>query len=238
MERRCWPQEDAIGKRFSLNGDAGPFLMVVGVVNGGKYQSIGRRSPAFFLYPAGPELRSKTRLTNSHHDLARIADWACRVADRQSNPEISAMNIETMEHSLEGAFGFFAFRLAAGFATTLGLIGLFLGVVGVYGVVSYAATQRAREIGIRAALGAQPRDILLLVWRQGVRLVVGGVAIGLVVAWILTRSMAHLLVGVTTGDTLTYVTATITLLLIGVTACWIPARRATRVAPMVILRSE
>ena len=238
MERRFWPPENAIGKRFSLNGDAGPFLTVVGVVNDGKYQSIGEDAQPFFYIPLAqnyvPKRVLQIRTMISPESLIRPVE--SQIANL--NPEISAINIETMEQSLEGAFGFFAFRLAAGFATTLGLIGLFLGVVGVYGVVSYAAAQRAREIGIRAALGAQPRDILLLVWRQGVRLVVGGVAIGLIAAWILTRSMAHLLVGVTTGDTLTYVTAAITLLVIGVTACWIPARRAMRVAPMLVLRSE
>ena len=148
------------------------------------------------------------------------------------------MDIETMQQSLEGAFGFFAFRLAAGFATALGLIGFALGIVGVYGVVSYAAAQRTREIGIRAALGAQRRDILLLVWRQGVLLVVAGIAIGLAAAWALTRSMGHLLVGISSGDPFTYAVAAIALLLVGMTACWIPAHRATRVAPMVVLRGE
>jgi predicted permease len=238
MERRFWPQEDGVGKRFSMNGDAGPFLTVVGVVNDGKYQSVGEDAQPFFYVPLAQNFSPKRvlqiRALASPESL--IAPVKAQISNLTTN--ISAMDIETMEQSLEGAFGFFASRLAAGFATALGLIGLVLGVVGVYGVVSYAATQRAREIGIRAVLGAQPRDILLLVWRQGVRLVVAGIAIGLAAAWALTRSMAHLLVGISSRDPFTYAMAAIALLLVGVAACWFPARRATRVAPMVVLRGE
>jgi predicted permease len=238
MERRFWPQEDAVGKHFSMNGDAGPFLTVVGVVSDGKYQSVGEDAQPFFYVPLAqnfsPKCVLQIRALASPESL--IAPVKAQISNLTTG--ISVMDIETMQQSLEGAFGFFAFRLAAGFATALGLIGLAMGVVGVYGVVSYAAAQRTREIGIRAALGAQRRDILLLVWRQGVLLVVAGIAIGLAAAWALTRSMGHLLVGISSGDPFTYAVAAIALLLVGVTACWIPAHRATRVAPMVVLRSE
>jgi putative ABC transport system permease protein len=143
-----------------------------------------------------------------------------------------------MKQLLQGAFGFFAFRLAAILAAVLGTIGLILAVVGVYGVVSFAASQRTREIGIRIALGADARDILNLVWLQGVRLVLWGIAIGMAAAWALARAMRHLVAGISTSDPVTYCTVAILLSVVVLLACWIPARRATRVDPMVALRYE
>jgi ABC-type antimicrobial peptide transport system permease subunit len=143
-----------------------------------------------------------------------------------------------MKQSLEGALGFFAFRLAATLAAALGIMGLILAVVGVYGVVSFAASQRTRDIGIRMALGANSHDILNLVWLQGVRLVIAGVVIGIAVAWALTRAMTHLVAGISTSDPVTYITVAILLAGVALLACWIPARRAMKVDPMVALRNE
>ena len=123
-------------------------------------------------------------------------------------------------------------------AAALGLLGLTLAVVGVYGVVSFAASQRTHEIGIRMAVGADRRDILRLMLRQGLVLVVGGVVAGVLLAWALTRSMATLLVGVSPTDALTFVTATLLLGGIGLWACYVPARRAMNLDPMVALRYE
>jgi ABC-type antimicrobial peptide transport system permease subunit len=108
----------------------------------------------------------------------------------------------------------------------------------VYGVVSFAASQRTHEIGIRMALGADRLDILRLVLRQGLVLVIGGVLSGVLLAWALTRSMATLLVGVSPTDALTFVTATLLLGGIGLWACYAPARRAMNLDPMVALRYE
>jgi putative ABC transport system permease protein len=120
----------------------------------------------------------------------------------------------------------------------MGLLGLTLAVVGVYGVVSFAASQRTHEIGIRMALGADRQDILRLVLRQGLVLVVGGVASGVLLAWVLTRSMVTLLVGVSPTDALTFGTAALLLGGIGLWACYVPARRAMRLDPMAALRYE
>ena len=143
-----------------------------------------------------------------------------------------------MKRFLEGALGFFAFRLAATLAAGLGMIGLALAIVGVYGVVSFTAIQRTREIGIRRALGANSRDILNLVWLQGVRLVLPGVAIGSLAAWLLTRAMTHLVTGISTSDPVTYITVAILLGGVALVACWLPARRAMKVDPLVALRHE
>jgi ABC-type antimicrobial peptide transport system permease subunit len=111
-------------------------------------------------------------------------------------------------------------------------------VVGVYGVVSFAASQRTHEIGIRMALGAGRRDILQLVLQQGLMLVIAGVLSGAVLAWALTRSMATILVGVSPTDALTYSIAILLLAAIGFWACYAPARRAMKLDPMVALRYE
>jgi putative ABC transport system permease protein len=147
-------------------------------------------------------------------------------------------DVRTMRQSLSGTNGFFIFRSGAILAAAMGILGLTLAVVGVYGVVSFAASQRTREIGIRVALGADRRDILRLVLRQGLVLVMGGVLSGVLLAWALTRLMATLLVGVSPTDALTFVTATLLLGGIGLWACYAPARRAMRVDPMVALRYE
>ncbi len=238
MANRFWPHEDAIGKRFSMDGAQGPFAEIVGVTNDGKYQTIGEDAQPFIYVPLAQNFAAKRTLQirtllPPESIAAAVKDEVARVA-----PELAILNLESMKQLLEGAFGFFAFRAVATLAAILGSIGLILAVVGVYGVVSFAASQRTREIGIRMALGANARDILHLVWLQGVRLVMWGVAIGMAAAWGLTRAMTHLVAGISTSDPVTYFTVAILLSGVALLACWIPARRATRVDPMVALRYE
>src|SRR4029077_4958806 len=126
---------------------------------------------------------------------------------RALDPTMPISDVQTMRQSLSGGNGFFVFRIGAILAAAMGFLGLTLAVVGVYGVVSFAASQRTSEIGIRIALGADRRDILRLVVRQGLVLVMGGVLSGVMLAWALTRSMATLLIGVSPTDALTFVTA-------------------------------
>ncbi len=143
-----------------------------------------------------------------------------------------------MRNVVEGLAGLLLFRLAAALAAILGILGLILAIVGVYGVVSYAVSQRTQEIGIRMALGADRAGVLMLVWRQGMTLAATGIAAGLAGAWVLTRAMTKLLIGVSATDPATYLI--VVLLLAGVTlaACFVPARRALRVDPIAALRYE
>jgi ABC-type antimicrobial peptide transport system permease subunit len=120
----------------------------------------------------------------------------------------------------------------------MGLLGLVLAVVGVYSVASYAAVQRTQEIGIRMAIGATPLDILRMVLRQGLGVVVIGLLAGLAAAFAGTRLLADLFYGVKPADPLTYVSVAALLLAVALLACWIPARRATRVSPVTTLRFE
>ena len=238
MAARFWPREDPIGKRFSLDADLGPFMEVVGVTGNGKYKTIGEDAAPFIYLPLAQNFASK--LTLQVRTLGPPESVAAPVKGQIARlaPELAIVDIATMDQLLAGAFGFFAFRLAATLAATLGVIGLILALVGVYGVVSFAASQRTREMGIRMALGASSRDILHLVWLQGVRLLIAGVAIGTVAAWALTRAMTHLLAEISASDPVTYITVAIMLTAVTLLACYIPARRATRVDPMIALRYE
>ena len=238
MAARFWPREDPIGKRFSMGGDSGPFMEVVGVTANGKYKTVGEDPEPFFYVPLAQNFASKLalqiRTLGPPESLAApVKEQIARLA-----PDLAIVNIETMDQLLAGAFGFYVFRLAATLAAALGVIGLILAVVGVYGVVSFAASQRTREMGIRIALGANSRDILNLVWLQGVRLVLAGVAIGTAAAWALTRAMTHLLAEISASDPATYVTVAILLAAVALLACYLPARRAMHVDPMVALRYE
>jgi putative ABC transport system permease protein len=149
---------------------------------------------------------------------------------------LPAQEIKTLEEIV--GLQFWPARMLAGLLAALGSVGLLLASVGVYGVMSYAVAQRTREIGVRMALGAQSRDVLKLVVSQGLGLALAGAAIGLALAAAATRSLASLLYGVSATDPATF--AGVALFLIGVAllACYLPARRATKVDPLAALRRD
>jgi ABC-type antimicrobial peptide transport system permease subunit len=160
---------------------------------------------------------------------------------RELAPNLPVSDVQTMKQSLSGANGFFIFRVGAILAAAMGLLGLTLAVVGVYGVVSFAASQRTHEIGIRMALGAEKRDVFRAVIGQGLRLALAGVGIGAATALILARllsSFSHLLYGVGASDPVTFFVVSLVLTGVSILACYIPARRAMHVDPMVALRYE
>jgi predicted permease len=238
MAQQFWPNEDPIGKRFSLKGASGPFAEIVGLTGNGKYVFMGWDREPYFYVPLAQDYSSyqTLQLRSSVPPETLIAQVQSVVHALDPNMPIS--DVQTMKQSLAGPNGFFVFRVGAILAAAMGILGLTLAVVGVYGVVSFAASQRTHEIGIRMALGADRTAILQLVLRQGLMLVVAGVVSGVIMAWALTRSMATLLVGVSPTDALTFVTATLLLGGIGLWACYAPARRAMQLDPMVALRYE
>jgi predicted permease len=238
MAQQFWPNQDPIGKRFSLKSATGPFTEIVGLAADGKYIFIGFDNKPYFFVPLAQSYMSYRTLQvrSSVPPESLIAQMQNEV--RALDPNMPVTEVETMRQSLSGGNGFFIFQVGAILAATMGFLGLTLAVVGVYGVVSFAASQRTHEIGIRMALGAGKRDILRLVLQQGLALVIIGVLSGTVLAWALTRSMATILVGVSPTDALTYATATLLLAAIGSWACYAPARRAMQLDPMVALRYE
>lgn len=238
MAKDFWPGEDPIGKRFSLTSDSGPFVEIVGVARDGKYRVLAEDPQPYFYVPLSQHFTAQRTLqirsSVPPESLAPIVQHEILALDANDPIE----EIQTMKESLGGALGYFIFRLGASLAAAMGLLGLLLAIVGVYGVVSYAATQRTQELGIRMALGASPRQILALLLKQGARLVIAGLLFGLAGAWALTRAMSHMLVGVSPSDPLTYLSVVALLSFITLLACWIPARRAMRVEPMIALRYE
>ena len=238
MAQEYWPNQDPLGKRFSLKSATGPFIEIVGVAKDGKYLYMGWQHERYFYVPMAQNFTSYRTLQIRSAVPPESLITEVQNTVREVDPNVPIIVVQTMKESLAGPNGSWVFKIGAILALAMGILGLTLAVVGVYGVVSFAASRRTHEIGIRMALGADRRDILRLVLRQGLRLVIGGVLAGMLVAWLLTRSMATLLIGVSPTDALTFVTATLLLAGIGLWACYAPARRAMRLDPMVALRYE
>jgi len=238
MAARLWPNADAIGRRFSLKSANGPWIQVVGVAADGQYWFISPDPQPYFYLPFAQDYSSlaslQVRTSGPPEPMIPVVEREIR----KLAPDMPIIQAATMEHTVHGLAGLFIFSLAASLAATLGVLGLLLAVVGTYGVISFAAAQRTHEIGVRMALGAARADILKLISRQGLLLVGGGVLAGLVAALGLTRAMGKLLMGVSPSDPLTYLAVVILLATVSLVACWIPARRAMRVDPMVALRYE
>jgi len=238
MAEKLWPQRDPIGARFSFSGPEGPYVEVVGVSKNGKYGWLFEDPGMYFFVPLAQKYVSLRAL----HVRTRLPPQTLALSIQQQiralEPDLPVHDVMTMEQALQGGNGFFLIRMGALLAAALGLLGLVLAVVGVYGVVSYSASQRTHEIGIRMALGAEASDILRLVVGQGLILVAAGAALGLIAALILSRFVANFLFGISPQDPMTFAGVAALLGAVALVACWLPARRATRVDPLVALRYE
>jgi predicted permease len=239
MAKKFWPNLDPIGKRFSTKSDGGPFIEVVGLARDGQslWHFSADMQPYFYLpFAQGftPFLSLEVRTTVPPESLL----LAVQNQIHQLAPDLPVFNAGTMQQGVQGLGGLFMFRLAASLAGIMGLLGLTLATVGVYGVVSFGAAQRTREMGIRMALGASRRDILIAVVRRGFQLTIAGIAVGLAGAFALSRLLQSMLVGVKHGDPVTFIAVSVLLLAVALLASYLPARRATKVDPMVALRYE
>ncbi|PYU63773.1 MAG: permease [Acidobacteria bacterium] len=238
MAKKFWPDEDPLGKRFSTKGPSGPFIEVVGVVQDGKYKGVVEvPQPHFYLPLSQAYIPLRTFHIRTSVPPESLSTQA-QSQVRELAPSLAISEMQTLDQALQGLNGFLFFRLGAQLTGTMGLLGLILAVVGVYSVASYAAVQRTQEIGIRMAIGATPGDILKMVLRQGLGTVGIGLLAGLVAAFAGTRLLADLFYGVTPNDPVTYAAVAALLLAVVLLACWIPARRATRVSPVLALRFE
>jgi len=158
---------------------------------------------------------------------------------QRMDSDLPVFNTQTMEeHLRSSAFGFMPMRMAAFVAGAQGIIGLLLAIMGVYGVVAYAVSQRTREIGIRLALGAARADVFRLVVRGGLKLIIIGLAAGLLFAGGLSLVLSGLLVGLSAFDPLVFVSVAIGLVVVSLLACYLPARRAMAIDPALTLKSD
>jgi predicted permease len=238
LARQLWPNEDPIGKQLRIPRLAGSTWEVVGVARDSKYLAVFE-GPLPHLYFPFSQVLSSMRVVHIRSAIPpAVLGPQVEQAVHALDPEMPVADVMTMKRSLEGGGGFLLFRIGAMQAAAMGILGLLLTVVGVYGVVSYGASQRTREIGIRLALGAAPRSVGRLILGQGAVLVVLGIAVGFVLTLLVTRTIARFFVLVSATDPLTLGTVMGLLALTAFIACYLPARRAMRVDPMIALRHE
>ncbi len=249
MARKLWPNQDALGQRFRMAGSEGPiapnsqasqnaWITVVGVARDAKLQDLMDAAHSFFFLPQAQKYKSMHVLHLRTSGPPETLRGPAEALARELDPDLPIYDVMTMDQAMSGANGYFLYQAGAALAAALGAVGLLLAVVGIYGVVSYGATQRRHEIGIRRALGAQTSNVLALVIRHAAVLVGAGVGVGIVAALGINRLLASLLVGVTAHDPLTLIGAAALMLAVALVACYLPARRAAKVDPMVALKYE
>jgi putative ABC transport system permease protein len=236
---RWWPNQDPIGRRIKVPGfDVGaqPWRTVVGVVRDVKQAGLDApQTMQIYLPHAQYRNGYLTLVVRTKSDPMSLAAEVRRQV-MQVDPEQAVSNIATMDQVLSDSI--VSRRFSATLLGILAGLGLLLAAIGVYGVISYGVSQRTREIGIRIALGAKRKDVLSLVVAQGMKLLLLGVGAGIVSALLLTPALSSLLFGVSPSDPVTFAGSAIFLAAVALFACYIPARRAAKVDPMVALRSE
>jgi putative ABC transport system permease protein len=237
LQRRYWPDENPLGKRIKFGGAPdSPWVTIVGVAADVKESGLNADTEAglYLPYSLAPNQAMTLVLRTGPEPLSLAA--AAGAAIRQVDSEQAVSNIGTLEQLLSETVA--QPRFNTGLLALFALLALLLAAVGIYGVMSYAVSSRTQEIGLRMAMGAQARDVLKLVVGQGMRLVAFGLALGLLAALGLTRWLKTLLFGVEATDPLTYAVIAALLAAVALLACYIPARRAMKVDPLVALRHE
>ncbi|HEX5438076.1 MAG TPA: ABC transporter permease [Gemmatimonadaceae bacterium] len=243
LARRLWPDENPLGKHVrTLDHD----WEVVGVLRDGRYESIDEQPQPFMVFELGqrsfmaPLLGPTYWLSMTLYVRTRIP--AAQVIQqirgqvRALDPNVAVAYAEPLTDVIDRAL--FPQRVAARLIGIFGFVGLLLAAIGIYGVLAYHVAQRTREFGIRLALGARGGDVVRSVMRRGALLIVMGIAVGLLAAAAVTRLVSGLLYGISPLDPVTFVVAPLVLIVVALVACWIPARRATRVDPVSALRAE
>jgi predicted permease len=233
--QRHFPGEETIGRRISFNGAAGPWREIVGLVHDSKYLSLGEPlTPVVYLPLQQNHETGMTLHVRAANPSSIVGAVRSEVQSLEKNLPIS--NPTPMNEWIINSL--YAARMGAILLGVFASLALVLAAIGLYGVMSFSVSQRTRELGIRMALGAQTSDVFKLVLRQGMGLVICGVAFGLGAAMIVTRLLTSFLYGVSTTDRITFAIIPIVLALVAGIACYIPARRATKVDPLVALRYE
>jgi putative ABC transport system permease protein len=235
---KLFPGGDAVGQRLLLPSIETPPIEIVGVVGDEKVTSLDKpQTPVVY----GPYLQDPDRMLNLVVRTDSNPDAIAGAVKREIaslDPDVPVFDVRTMNQIIDNSPSTFLRRYPAFLIGTFAAIALVLACIGIYGVISYSVTQRTHEIGIRMALGASTRDVMKMIVGHGMGLTLLGVGCGLVAAFVLSRFLSSLLFGVSASDPLTYGGVSLLLILVALAACYIPARRATRVDPMVALRYE
>ncbi|MCB1035538.1 MAG: ABC transporter permease, partial [Acidobacteria bacterium] len=233
--RRFWPGENPLGKRVRFS-EEGPWLEVVGVTETGKYRTLGEDPRPFVYRPFLQEYSAlMTLVVRGEVEEAQLVEQVRREIEAL-DPTAPIFDLRSVSQHL--GIMLFPARMGAVLLAAFGLLGLVLASVGLYGVVAYVVSRRTREVGVRLALGARRQDVLSMVVWEGMTLVAEGVVAGVGAALALGRLVANWLYGIESYDPLTFVAVPVLLALVALAANLVPARRATRIDPMVALRYE
>jgi predicted permease len=235
MARRFWPGEDPLGK--TLRADGGISRVVVGVIKDGKYGALDEMPQPYIVLPMLQTtfIRRVNLVVQTAGDPEPVIGQV-RAEARRLDPDLPFERVLTLPQYLEQSVG--NVKTPALLVGAFGLLAVVLAVIGVYGVTSYAVSQRIQEFGIRMALGAQRHLIVSMVLNGALRTTAIGIGVGLVLAFIATRVLAAYLYGVGTLEPTMYAAVTGTILSVALVACYVPARSAGNVSPMVTLRAE
>jgi putative ABC transport system permease protein len=235
LVKRVFPNQDPIGKRVSVSGP--PFATIVGVIRNYRHYRLPEPTgPAvFYAYNTWPSRTQTIVMRAAGGDPAALIP-ALRTAVREIDPRVALYQVQTMEENVSRSL--WRQRLQGNVLGVFAALSLILACIGLYGVISYAVAQRTRELGVRIALGATRRSVLMLVFGQSGRLVIGGVLIGLVGAYFGVQLLETLLYGVDAKDPMTFAMVPAVLTAVALIAAVIPARRASRVDPIVAMRAE
>ncbi|HKP82789.1 MAG TPA: ABC transporter permease [Pyrinomonadaceae bacterium] len=237
LARKHWPGEDAIGKRIRFYGplDRAPWMEIVGVIRDVKHELNIPIEPEYYLPLAQDTWTGMVLVARTSVEPSSLAP-ALRQQVWAIDKDQPVFDVKTMQEVRSSSVALYSFS-----SVMLGIfavVALLLASVGIYGVMAFAVTQRTQEIGIRMALGARTADVLKLVVKHGMKLALLGMLIGLAGSWAITRFLEKMLVGVEPTDVLTFSAVSLFLLLAAFVACYLPARRATKVDPLVALRYE
>jgi predicted permease len=238
MAKQFWPGEDPIGHHFHFKKPDSPSIEVVGVARFARYSGLFDAQEPYVYLPESQNYTASRvlHLRTSQRETSLAPEIESLV--RSLDPDLPVYDVMPLSVALGGGNGFFLLRAGAIFAGGLGGLSLILSIIGVYGVISYVTSQRTHEVGIRMAIGAQRSDVLLLVLRQGLTLVAIGLAIGLAFSFAATRFLSSLLFQISSIDPVTFGGVSLLLISVAAFACYLPARRATQVDPLIALRHE
>jgi predicted permease len=239
MAKKFWPNQDPIGKQFTMGSDPTHSMQIVGIAKDARYAGVTGAIPPLFYVPYFQHYQQNTL---ESLELRTAGDPAAMIplverTIREMAPTLPVFEVHTLRQGLYTTNGLLFFQFGAELAAVMGTLGLILAVVGVYGVLSYVVSQKTSEIAVRMALGAQHTDILRMVYRQGVRIVGIGLAVGLAASLAVAHLMRSFII-VSSTDPATYVGVSAVLVAVALLACTIPARRAASIDPMQALRSE